>query len=179
MIERAAAVLTAVRGFVADPQFPAVAVTALLVTAGVLWGRRWYLGRTNGQSHGLLADAFAVVVPYLAGLLILGLALFAAAGEPRPWYETAARLLALLALIRLATFLVRLSLGKSRTIKSWELRVTLVVWAFIAAEVLSFATVQEHGTVRKAEIKAKPRLEGKEYVVQDGDVMHFKFNKSR
>jgi small-conductance mechanosensitive channel len=138
MIERAAALYAAAKAFVANPQFPVVAATVLLVTAGVVWGRRWYLGRTNGRTHGLLADAFAVVLPYLAGLLIPGLALFAAAGEPRPWYGTAARLLALLALIRLATFLVRLSLGKSRTIKSWELRVTLVVWAFIAAEVLGW-----------------------------------------
>ncbi len=138
MIERAAALYAAVKAVVGNPQFPVIAATALLVAAGVLWGRRWYLGRTNGHAHGLLADAFAVVVPYLAGLLILGLALFAAAGEPRPWYETAATLLALLALIRLAAFLVRLSLGKSRSIKSWELRVTLVVWALIAAETLGW-----------------------------------------
>ena len=42
------------------------------------------------------ADAFAVVAPYLVGLLIPGLALFAAGGKPRPWFETAATLLALL-----------------------------------------------------------------------------------
>jgi len=138
MIERAAALYAAAKAFAGDPQFPVVAVTALLVTAGVLWGRRWYLGRTNGHAPGILADAVAVVVPYLAGLVVLGLALFSASGEPRPWYVTAATLLGLLALIRLATFLVRLSLGKSRTIKSWELRVTLIVWAVIAAEMLGW-----------------------------------------
>ena len=87
---------------------------------------------------GSLADAFAVVAPYLVGLLILGLALFAAGGKPRPWFETAATLLALLALIRLVMFLLRLSLGKSRTIKAWELRATLIVWLVIAAEVLGW-----------------------------------------
>jgi len=46
---------------------------------------------------------------------------------------------------------------------------------FIAAEVLPFELVQKHGTVRAAEIKAKPRLEGKDYVVQDGDILHFRF----
>jgi small-conductance mechanosensitive channel len=138
MIEHAAALYAAVKAVAGNPQFPVVGATALLVTAGVLWGRRWYLGRTNGHAHGLVADAFAVVVPYLAGLLIVGLALFAAAGEPRPWYEMAARLLALLAAIRLATFLVRLSLGKSRSIKTWELRVSLIVWAVIAAEMLGW-----------------------------------------
>ncbi len=128
-MERAAALLAAVKAFVGNPQFPVIAATAILVTAGVLWGRRWYLARTNGHAGGIVADAFAVVAPYLVGLVILGLALFAAGGEPRPWYETAATLLALLALIRLAMFLLRLSLGKSRTIKTWELRATLIVWA--------------------------------------------------
>ena len=137
-MEKAAALLAAFKAFVVNPQFPVIAVTALLVTAGVLWGRSWYLGRTNGHAGGIVADAFAVVAPYLAGLVILGLALFAAGGEPRPWYETAATLLTLLALIRLAMLLVRLSLGKSRTIKTWELRATLIVWAVIAAEVLGW-----------------------------------------
>ena len=35
-------------------------------------------------------------------------------------------------------FLLRLSLGKSRSIKAWELRATLIVWALIAAEVLGW-----------------------------------------
>ena len=122
-MDRAAALLAAIKAFVGDPQFPVIAVTAILVAAGVFWGRRWYLARTNGNAGGVVADAFAVVAPYLAGLVMLGLALFAAGGKPRPWYETAATLLALLALIRLVTLLLRLSLGKSRTIRTWELRV--------------------------------------------------------
>ena len=137
-MERAAALLAAIKDFVGDPQFPVIAGTAAFVVAGVLWGRRWYLARTNGHAGGALADAIAVVAPYLAGLVILGLALFAAGGKPRPWYVTAATLLALLALIRLVTLFLRLSLGKSRTIKTWELRVALIVWAFIAAEVLGW-----------------------------------------
>jgi len=89
---RAAAFWDALAAFVANPQFPVIAATAAFVTAGVLWGRYWYLARTNGQSDGVLTDAFTVVAPYLAGLAILGLALFAASGKPRPWYETAATL---------------------------------------------------------------------------------------
>jgi small-conductance mechanosensitive channel len=138
MMERAAALLSAVKAFVGNPQFPVIAATAILVTAGVLWGRRWYLARTNGHAGGVAADAFAVVAPYLVGLLIPGLALFAAGGKPRPWFETAATLLALLALIRLVMFLLRISLGKSRTIKAWELRATLIVWFVITAEVLGW-----------------------------------------
>ena len=137
-MDRVSGMLAAVRAFAGDPQFPVIAATAILVVAGVLWGRRWYLARTNGHAGGIVADAFVVVAPYLAGLVILGLALFAAGGSPRPWYETAATLLALLALIRLVMYLLRLSLGKSRTIKTWELRGTLILWALIAAEVLGW-----------------------------------------
>jgi small-conductance mechanosensitive channel len=136
MIERLQALLEGVRHVAGNPQFPVTAATVVLVTAGVLWGRRWYLARTNGHTGGVLADAFAVVSPYLAGLVIIGLALFVAGGKPRPWYETVATLLALLAFIRIAVFLLRLSLGKSRTIKAWELRVTLLVWGLIAMQVL-------------------------------------------
>jgi small-conductance mechanosensitive channel len=137
-MDRVSGMLAAVRAFVGDPQFPVIAATAILVVAGVLWGRRWYLARTNGHAGGVVADAFVVVAPYLAGLVILGLALFAAGGSPRPWYETAATLLALLAMIRLVMYLLRLSLGRSRTIKTWELRATLIIWALIAAEVLGW-----------------------------------------
>jgi small-conductance mechanosensitive channel len=137
-MDRAAALYAAVKAFVGNPQFPVVAGTAIFVAAGVIWGRRWYLARTNGNAGGVVADAFAVVAPYLAGLVILGLALFAAGGKPQPWYETAAKLLALLALIRVVVFLLRLSIGKGRGIKAWELRATLVVWALIAAEVLGW-----------------------------------------
>jgi ribosome-binding ATPase YchF (GTP1/OBG family) len=45
---------------------------------------------------------------------------------------------------------------------------------FIAAEVIPLALVEKHGTVRAAELKARPRLEGKDYRVQDGDILHFR-----
>jgi len=47
---------------------------------------------------------------------------------------------------------------------------------FIKAEVFHYDDLVKYGT--EAEIKAKGlfRLEGKEYVVRDGDIMHFRFN---
>ncbi len=47
---------------------------------------------------------------------------------------------------------------------------------FIKAEVFHFDDLVKYGS--EAEIKAKGlfRLEGKEYVVRDGDIMHFRFN---
>ena len=47
---------------------------------------------------------------------------------------------------------------------------------FIKAEVVSFSDLIEAGSFLKAKEKGKVRIEGKEYVVQDGDVMLFRFN---
>jgi hypothetical protein len=47
---------------------------------------------------------------------------------------------------------------------------------FIRAEVISYADYIECGGDAKAKEAGKMRLEGKEYIVQDGDVMHFRFN---
>jgi ribosome-binding ATPase len=47
---------------------------------------------------------------------------------------------------------------------------------FIRAEVIAFDDYVRLGGEAKAKEAGKMRLEGKEYVVQDGDVMHFRFN---
>ncbi|MET9295177.1 redox-regulated ATPase YchF [Streptomyces sp. NPDC003077] len=47
---------------------------------------------------------------------------------------------------------------------------------FIKAEVISFADLVETGSVTEARAAGKARMEGKEYVMQDGDVVEFRFN---
>lgn len=47
---------------------------------------------------------------------------------------------------------------------------------FIKAEVISFEDLVEAGSVAEARAKGKARLEGKDYVMQDGDVVEFRFN---
>ncbi|QSZ41706.1 redox-regulated ATPase YchF [Sulfurimonas aquatica] len=47
---------------------------------------------------------------------------------------------------------------------------------FIRAEVIAYNDYIECGGEAKAKEAGKMRLEGKEYIVQDGDVMHFRFN---
>ena len=47
---------------------------------------------------------------------------------------------------------------------------------FIRAEVIAFDDYVRLGGEAKAKEAGKMRLEGKDYVVQDGDVMHFRFN---
>lgn len=47
---------------------------------------------------------------------------------------------------------------------------------FIRAEVISFDDLMECGTMAAAKEKGLVRLEGKEYVMQDGDIVLFRFN---
>ncbi len=47
---------------------------------------------------------------------------------------------------------------------------------FIKAEVISFADLVETGSVAEARAKGKARMEGKDYVMNDGDVVEFRFN---
>ncbi len=47
---------------------------------------------------------------------------------------------------------------------------------FIKAEVISFEDLVQAGSESKVRELGKLRIEGKEYIVQDGDIMHFRFN---
>ena len=47
---------------------------------------------------------------------------------------------------------------------------------FIRAEVISYEDYIEYGSEVKVREAGKIRVEGKEYVVADGDIMHFRFN---
>jgi ribosome-binding ATPase YchF (GTP1/OBG family) len=47
---------------------------------------------------------------------------------------------------------------------------------FIRAEVIAFDDYVTYGTEAKVKEAGKLRVEGKEYIVKDGDVMHFRFN---
>jgi GTP-binding protein YchF len=47
---------------------------------------------------------------------------------------------------------------------------------FIRAEVIAFEDFAHYGSEAKVKEAGKLRVEGKEYIVKDGDVMHFRFN---
>ena len=47
---------------------------------------------------------------------------------------------------------------------------------FIRAEVIAYEDYVTYGTEAKVKEAGKLRVEGKEYIVKDGDVMHFRFN---
>ncbi|MCM1975121.1 DUF933 domain-containing protein, partial [Streptomyces sp. G1] len=47
---------------------------------------------------------------------------------------------------------------------------------FIKAEIISFEDLVACGSVAEARAKGKARMEGKDYIMQDGDVVEFRFN---
>ena len=48
--------------------------------------------------------------------------------------------------------------------------------AFIRAEVTSYEDYVQHGGENGAKEAGRQRLEGKDYIMQDGDIVHFRFN---
>ena len=47
---------------------------------------------------------------------------------------------------------------------------------FIKAEVMSFEDLETFGSEVKVKEAGRLRLEGKEYIMQDGDICYFRFN---
>jgi len=47
---------------------------------------------------------------------------------------------------------------------------------FIRAEVIKYADYIHYGSESAVKEAGKMSVEGKEYLVQDGDIMHFRFN---
>ena len=73
-------------------------------------------------------------------------------------------------------------------VRAWTTRRSATAWeaageihtdiqkGFVRAEVVSCQDLLELGGMAEAKAKAKLRLEGKEYIVKDGDIMHVRFN---
>lgn len=47
---------------------------------------------------------------------------------------------------------------------------------FISAEVMKYADLREHGNETQVKSVGKYLAKGKDYVVEDGDIMYYKFN---
>jgi ribosome-binding ATPase YchF (GTP1/OBG family) len=47
---------------------------------------------------------------------------------------------------------------------------------FIKAEIVSFSELVDAGSMAEAKSRGKVRMEGKDYVMADGDVVEFRFN---
>jgi hypothetical protein len=47
---------------------------------------------------------------------------------------------------------------------------------FIKAEIVSYDDLVDAGTMAEAKARGRVRMEGKDYLMQDGDVVEFRFN---
>ncbi|NCX64078.1 MAG: DUF933 domain-containing protein, partial [Actinobacteria bacterium] len=47
---------------------------------------------------------------------------------------------------------------------------------FIKAEIVSYQDLDSAGSMAEAKAQGKVRMEGKDYIMQDGDVVEFRFN---
>ena len=47
---------------------------------------------------------------------------------------------------------------------------------FIKAEIMSFDDLVKYGSEKQVREAGRMRLEGKEYIMQDGDICYFRFN---
>ena len=47
---------------------------------------------------------------------------------------------------------------------------------FIKAEIMSFEDLKKYGSEAKVKENGRLRFEGKDYIMQDGDICHFRFN---
>lgn len=73
-------------------------------------------------------------------------------------------------------------------VKAWETRVgdnavtaagkihTDIAKGFIRAETVSFEDLKELGSMKEIKAKGRVRLEGKDYIIHDGDIINFRFN---
>jgi small-conductance mechanosensitive channel len=127
---------------------PATLLQLAGIGAAVLLG--WWLGRllrprlsvpvAPEDWGGRAREAAWVVAPYLLVVLLLATAagLLHAAGAGTRLLATAVQLAALLFLIRLVVYVLRVSLGARARLKGWGTPIALVVWAFFAVHLLGW-----------------------------------------
>ena len=74
------------------------------------------------------------------------------------------------------SFLLNLSIKNCKSIFCNESTNSDFERGFIKAEVVNYKDLLENGSLAAAREKGLVGMEGKEYVVQDGDVILFRFN---
>ena len=85
-------------------------------------------------------EAAGVAAPFLASVLLLAMAagLLHAAGTAARYVDVAVQLAALLLLIRLVVYVVRVSLGARARLKGWGTAISLVLWVFLSLHLLGW-----------------------------------------
>jgi small-conductance mechanosensitive channel len=89
---------------------------------------------------GRLREVTWVAAPFAITLLILAMAdgLLHASGVPARFVDVAVQLTALLLLIRVVVYVVRVSLGTRARIKGWGTPISLILWVFLSLHLLGW-----------------------------------------
>lgn len=90
--------------------------------------------------RGRLREATWIAAPFGATLLILAMldGLLHAAGVPARFVDVAVQLTALLLLIRVVVYVVRVSLGARSRIKGWGTPISIILWVFLSLHLLGW-----------------------------------------
>jgi small-conductance mechanosensitive channel len=127
---------------------PASLLQFAVIGGAVLLG--WWVGRLvrprlasaapPQDFAGRVREAAWVASPFVASVLLLAMAagLMHAAGATARFVDVAVQLAALLLLIRLAVYVLRVSLGAHARIKGWGTAISLVAWAFLSLHLLGW-----------------------------------------
>ncbi len=120
-------------------------IMAIILAVGIaIYLKRWMrplaartdLGRWPRQ---LVIAGMVLAPPFLAVVLILGIRLvFGSLRLPTEFIDLALDLATVLVLVRIGVHVLSVSLGPNSWIRSWELRITFVIWAAIAFQVLGW-----------------------------------------
>ena len=90
--------------------------------------------------QGRLREVSWVAAPFAITVLILAMAdgLLHASGVPARFVDVAVQLTALLLLIRVVVYVVRVSLGTRARIKGWGTPISLILWVFLSLHLLGW-----------------------------------------
>jgi small-conductance mechanosensitive channel len=140
-LETAAGIVTRL---LAPSSLPQLAVMAAALALG-LWIARLLRRRITAPVapddwRGRVREFAWLGAPYAAVLLILAAAdgLMHALGTPARVVDVAVQLIALLLLIRIVVYVLRVSLGARARLKGWGTLITFLAWAFLSLHLLGW-----------------------------------------
>jgi small-conductance mechanosensitive channel len=125
-------------------QFGAIGVSGLAALGAASIARRWrarHLAQLNLRGARARAIEIALIeAPAVVILLAMLVArtVIAAAGVPATLLDIAMQLATALILVRLSIYLLRLALGPRSWLRTWETRLTLLVWLAISFQLVGW-----------------------------------------
>ena len=144
MAEPLATAADIISRLIAPPNPPQVAVVAAAVILGVWTARLLRRSIATAEApddlRGRVREAAWLGTPYATVLLLLAAAdgLVHALGAPAQVLDVAVQLGALLLVIRVVVYLLRVSMGAHARLKGWGTTITFVIWVFLSLRLLGW-----------------------------------------